>query len=94
MKNPLPALALLGLVLFGAERHSYGGLRMPWPIGSDRAWFVVHRLSGVASFLVGLVLAALAWFDFGPGPLALAFALSLLGLPLFAALVSLLAKRL
>lgn len=87
-------LALLGLVLFGAERHSYGGLRMPWPIASDRAWFVVHRLSGAASFLVGLVLAALAWFDFGPGPLALAFALSLLGLPLFAALVSLLAKRL
>lgn len=87
------ALILLGLVFFHAERHSYGGLRMPWPIASDRAWLLVHRVSGVASILTGAAVAALAWLDAGPGILALAFALSLSGLPLFAALVSLALSR-
>ncbi|MBN9334025.1 SdpI family protein [Devosia sp.] len=86
-------LALLGIVLFHAERHSYAGLRMPWPVRSDRAWLLVHRLSGVACGLAAGVIAVLAWFDAGPGILAVAFALSLIGLPLFAGLVSLAVRR-
>ncbi|MCR6633562.1 hypothetical protein [Devosia sp.] len=86
-------LILLGLVLFHAERHSYGGLRMPWPIRSDRAWIIVHRLSGIAAGLAGAGLATLSWIDAGPGVLAVAFAASLFGLPLFAALVSLAVSR-
>lgn len=82
-------LALLGIVLFHAERHSYAGLRMPWPVRSDRAWLLVHRLSGLACGLAAIVIGVLAWFDAGPGILAVAFALSLLTLPLFAGLVSL-----
>ena len=86
-------LILLGLVLFHAERHSYGGLRMPWPIRSDRAWIIVHRVSGIAAGLAGVGLATLSWIDAGPGVLAVAFAASLFGLPLFAALVSLAVSR-
>lgn len=86
-------LILLGLVLFHAERHSYGGLRMPWPIRSDRAWIIVHRVSGIAAGLAGAGLATLSWIDAGPGVLAVAFAASLVGLPLFAALVSLAVSR-
>lgn len=87
------ALILLGLVFFHAERHSYGGLRMPWPIASDRAWLLVHRLSGGAAALAGAAVAALSWLDAGPGILALAFALSLVGLPLFAGLATLALNR-
>lgn len=87
------ALILLGLVFSHAERHSYGGLRMPWPIPSDRAWLLVHRVSGVATILAGAAIATLSWLDAGPGILALAFALSLVGLPLFASLVSLALRR-
>ena len=87
------ALILLGLVFFHAERHSYGGLRMPWPILSDRAWLLVHRVSGVATVLAGATIATLAWLDVGPGVLAVVFALSLFGLPLFAGLVSLALRR-
>lgn len=86
-------LILLGLVFFHAERHSYGGLRMPWLISSDRSWLLVHRVSGVAVALAGVAIAALSWFDAGPGILALAFTLSLLGLPLFAGLVTLALRR-
>jgi immunity protein, SdpI family len=87
------ALMLLGVVFFHAERHSYGGLRMPWPIASDRAWILAHRLSGAAAALAGLATAVLSWLDAGPGILALAFAASLLGLPLFAGLVTLALSR-
>ncbi|KFL31669.1 hypothetical protein JP75_09125 [Devosia riboflavina] len=87
------ALILLGLVFFHAERHSYGGLRMPWPIASDQSWLLVHRISGIAALLAGAAVAALSWLDAGPGILALAFALSLLGLPLFAGLVTLALNR-
>lgn len=87
------ALILLGFVFFHAERHSYGGLRMPWPIASDRSWLLVHRISGIAALFAGAAVAALAWLDAGPGILALAFALSLLGLPLFAGLVTLALSR-
>ncbi|WP_046141336.1 SdpI family protein [Devosia soli] len=86
-------LALLGLVLFTAERHSYAGLRMPWPIPSDRAWTLVHRLSGIASILAAIVLAALAWFDVGPGILVMSFALTLAVLPIVAGAVTLIARQ-
>src|SRR5690606_37918002 len=36
-------LLLLGVVLYEAERHTYAGLRMPWPVRSDLAWRIVHR---------------------------------------------------
>lgn len=81
-------LALLAVVLFHAERHSYAGLRMPWPIRSDRAWLAVHRLSGIACGLFALALGWLAWFDLGPGILIPSMAVSLVALPLLAALFS------
>lgn len=87
-------LALLGIVLFSAERHSYAGLRMPWPIRSDRAWQAVHRVSGLACAAAAIALAVLAWLDPGPGLLVIAFTASLLGLPLLAALATLVLRRL
>ena len=87
-------LLVLAVVIFEAERHSYAGLRMPWPIKSDRAWTIVHRASGLAAGAAALTLAGLAWADPGPGILSLAMASSLAGLPLFAAAVTLLAKSL
>lgn len=87
-------LAVTGVVLFEAERHSYGGLRMPWPVRSDRAWPIVHRTAGLACGLAALVLAVLAWFDVGPGILALVMAVSLCALPIVAALASLATRRL
>lgn len=87
------ALAFIGLVLLHAERNSYGGLRMPWPIGSDRAWWLIHRLSGLVTMLAGAGLAALAWFDPGTGILVLAFAASLIGLPLVAGLITFVLRR-
>jgi uncharacterized membrane protein len=67
------ALLLLGVVLFEAERHTYAGLRMPWPVGTDRAWRIVHRVTGLMFGLAGLGLLALAWQDVGLGLLVLAF---------------------
>ena len=67
-------LLLLGVVLFEAERHTYAGLRMPWPVHSDRAWIVVHRAAGLAYGGAGLGLLVLAWRDAGPGLLVLSFA--------------------
>ena len=87
-------LLVLSVVIFEAERHSYAGLRMPWPIRADRAWTIVHRASGVAAGLSAMWLAWLAWSDPGPGDLALAMAATLAGLPLFAALVTLLTRPL
>ena len=82
------ALTLLGVILFEAERHTYAGLRMPWPIASDRAWRLVHRCCGIAFGLAGLGLVALAWRDAGIGIMVAAFALALLIPPMFAGLVS------
>jgi uncharacterized membrane protein len=79
----------LGIVLFEAERHTYAGLRMPWPIGSDRAWTLVHRMTGIAFGLAGLVLLALAWLDAGIGVLVQAFAIALFGPAMLAGLVTL-----
>ena len=71
------ALMLLGVVLFEAERHTYAGLRMPWPVRSDRAWRLVHRTTGIAYGIAGLSLLALAWFDMGLGLLILSCAAAL-----------------
>lgn len=84
------ALIVLGIVLFEAERHTYAGLRMPWPVRSDRAWLVVHRIAGLAYGGAGLGLLALTWFDVGLGLLILAFAAALLLPALLAGIVTLL----
>lgn len=86
-------LLVLAVVIFEAERHTYAGIRMPWPIASDRAWRVVHRTAGVATGLVAVGLAALVWIDPGPGPLMVAMGLSLVGLPVLAGLITLLTRR-
>lgn len=70
-------LLVLGVVLFEAERHTYAGLRMPWPIAGDQAWTLVHRAAGSTTFLAGAGLLALAWFDAGIGPLVIGFATAL-----------------
>ncbi len=82
-------LLVLAVVIFEAERNSYGGLRMPWPIPSDRAWRVVHRVAGIACGFAALLLAWVAWSDPGPGQIILAIAASLLSLPLLAGAVTL-----
>jgi len=86
------ALLLLGVVLFEAERHTYAGLRMPWPIGGDSAWRIVHRSAGVAFGLAGLALLALAWFDTGIAILVSAFAAALLIPSAFAAIATLVTR--
>jgi uncharacterized membrane protein len=85
-------LLVLAVVIFEAERHSYAGLRMPWPIPGDRAWAVVHRTSGLAAGTCALALAYLSWSDPGPGLLVLAIAASLVALPVLAGLVTLFAR--
>lgn len=70
-------LVLLGIVLAEAERHTYAGLRLPWPIVSDRAWTLAHRLAGIAFGLSGLGLLVLAWFTFDTGPLILSLPIAM-----------------
>lgn len=86
-------LLVLAVVIFEAERHSYAGLRMPWPIPSDRAWRLVHRSSGFAAGAAAVALAWLSWSDPGPGQLVLGMVVSLVGLPLFAATLTLATRR-
>ena len=86
-------LILLGIVLFEAERHTYAGLRLPWPIGSDRAWLWVHRTTGLAFGLAGAWLLALAWYDVGAGALVLAFIAALYIPVALAGLTTLLLRR-
>lgn len=81
-------LILLGVVLFEAERHTYAGLRMPWPIRSDRAWAVVHRVTGLCYGLAGIGLLVLAWLESGLGMLVLCFAAALFGPAMIAALTT------
>jgi uncharacterized membrane protein len=83
------ALALLGVVLFEAERHTYAGLRLPWPVHSDFAWRLVHRLTGLAYGAAGLGLLTMAWFDMGMGLLVLGFVAATLTPALLAGLVTL-----
>lgn len=87
------SLVLLGIVLFEAERHTYAGLRMPWPVNSDRAWRWVHRVAGLAFGLAGIGLAALSWLDAGAGALVLAFPVAILGPAAIAGLTTLLLRR-
>ena len=87
-------LLILGIVFFEAERHTYAGLRMPWPIASDRAWKLVHRIAGLACGLAGAVLLALAWFDPGLGVLVTADAAALILLPAIAGAATILCRRL
>jgi uncharacterized membrane protein len=86
-------LLVLGIVLFEAERHTYAGLRMPWPIRSDKAWTLVHRTTGLAFDFAGILLLALAWIDVGIGPLIVAFAFSLAAPTLLAGVATLLTRR-
>lgn len=86
-------LVVLGVVLYEAERHTYAGLRMPWPVRSDRAWVAVHRSIGTAFGLAGIGLLALAWFDVGIGLMVLAFIAALLLPVLLAVLVTLALRR-
>jgi uncharacterized membrane protein len=83
------ALLLLGVVLFEAERHTYAGLRMPWPLRSDLAWSAVHRATGLAYGGAGLGLLAMAWFDMGMGLLVAGFVAALLAPALLAGIISL-----
>lgn len=87
------ALVLLGVILFEAERHTYAGLRMPWPIRSDRAWRIVHRSAGLAFGLAGIALAGLAWLDAGAGRMVLAFMAALYLPPVIAGLATALTRR-
>lgn len=87
-------LLVLAAVMFEAERHSYGGLRLPWPIPSDRAWRLAHRSSAVASALAAIAIGFLAWSDPEPGYLVPALAIVLVGLPLFAGIVTVLTRSL
>ncbi|WP_375450332.1 hypothetical protein [uncultured Devosia sp.] len=82
-------LIVLGIVFAEAERHTYAGLRLPWPIAGDRAWRIVHRLTGCSFGLAGAGLLALAWASADTGPLVLAFALAVVLPALIAALASL-----
>ncbi|HEY8577339.1 MAG TPA: SdpI family protein [Devosia sp.] len=86
------ALILLGVVLFEAERHTYAGLRMPWPVPTDQAWRVVHRSAGTAFCFAGVSLLALAWFDVGMGLLILGFATALFAPALLASATTLLMR--
>lgn len=87
-------LAVFAVIIFEAERHSYAGLRMPWRVGSDRAWALVHHLTGVASGLAAVGLALLGWIDPGPAVLVASLIATLLAIPLVAALATLLTRRL
>jgi uncharacterized membrane protein len=85
-------LLVLGIVLFEAERNTYAGLRMPWPIRGDAAWKSVHRTCGTAYGLAGAILIALAWLDMGIGPLILSFSAALF-VPIALAAIATLATR-
>lgn len=84
------ALLLLGVVLYEAERHTYAGLRMPWPVRSDLAWRIVHRATGMSYGLAGICLLVLAWFGAGMGILILSFAAALVAPAVVAGLVTVL----
>lgn len=88
------ALLVLGAVLFDAQRNTYAGLRMPWPIRSDTSWRAVHRVTGLCSALAGAGLLGLAWFDPGFGLLIISYAATLLALPILAGLTSYLTRSL
>ncbi len=85
-------LVVLGAVFAEAERHTYAGLRLPWPIATDTAWRRVHRITGAAFVVAGTGLLAMAWFAPDPGPLIVAFAVALFVPPLLAALATIVSR--
>lgn len=87
-------LLVFAAVIYDAERHAYAGLRMPWPIRSDRVWRLVHGLTGLASLIVAFVLGWFAWTDPGPAQLVMMMAASLVFLPLLSGLLTLLMRPL
>lgn len=86
-------LLILAAVLSAADRTAFGGLRLPWPLPSERAWRLAHQASALACVAAAAALAVLTWLDPGPGALVIGMAASLAALPLFTALVSLLVRR-
>lgn len=78
----------LGIVFAEAERHTYAGLRLPWPIVGDQAWRRVHRVAGVAFGLAGAGLLAMAWLAPDLGPLVIGFGAALFVPPVLAAAAS------
>jgi uncharacterized membrane protein len=85
-------LIVLGVVLSEAERHTYAGMRMPWPIRSDRSWRLVHRTAGWAFGLAGIGLLGVAWLDLGMGILTATFAAALFVPAALAALTTVLLR--
>ena len=81
-------LIALGIVFAEAERHTYAGLRLPWPIAGDAAWRAIHRIVGLAFGVSGAGLLILAWFDPEIGPLVIGLAVVLLLPPTVAALAT------
>jgi uncharacterized membrane protein len=67
----LPALGLLfifaGLLIRGAKRNFFIGIRTPWTLSSDRVWDQTHRVGGPL-FMAAGALAVLAAFT--PGAVA------------------------
>ena len=86
-------LVVLGIVFAEAERHTYAGLRLPWPIAGDAAWRAIHRITGLAFGLCGAGLLAMAWFVPEIGSLLIAFGISL-ALPIAIAALATLGFRL
>jgi uncharacterized membrane protein len=92
----LTALALgilllpLGVVFFEARRHTYAGLRMPWPLRSDRTWTWVHRTTGAAMLAAGVLLLVTVWFNPGIAWLILAMSAALVVPAMLGALLTLL----
>lgn len=80
-------------MLFDAGRHTYAGLRMPWPVRSDRGWTLVHRGAGIAFGAAGMGLMALAWLDVGLGMQIAGFAAALLAPVGVAAAVTVIVDR-
>lgn len=78
-------LVVLGIVFAEAERHTYAGLRLPWPIVGDGRWRKAHRVTGAAFGVAGAGLLAMAWFAPDLGPLVIATGLALTLPPLLAA---------
>ena len=81
-------MVVLGIVMFEAERHTYAGLRLPWPIASDRAWRLAHRCAGLTTGLAGAGLLLAAWFDVGSGALVMALGAAFVAPVLVAAIVT------
>lgn len=86
-------LLVLAAVFSVADRTAYGGLRLPWSLPSERAWRRAHLASAIAAVAAAVGLAWLAWSDPGPGALVIGVALALVGVPVIAALASLVLAR-